>query len=35
MSLRNIRQQIADGELAPALRAALDHAEKSGIADTV
>jgi hypothetical protein len=35
MSLRNIRQQIADGELAPALRAALDHAEKSGIAETV
>lgn len=35
MTLRHIRQLIADGELAPALQAALDHAEKSGVADTL
>ncbi|MBK8923376.1 MAG: hypothetical protein IPM81_18010 [Saprospirales bacterium] len=35
MTLHDIRRQIADGELAPAAEAALDYAEKSGVAEAV
>jgi hypothetical protein len=35
MTLHDIRRQIAGGELAPAAEAALDYAEKSGIAEAV
>ena len=34
MTLRDIRQLVAGGELAPALQEALRYAEKSGVADT-
>ena len=35
MTLPDIRQQLAHGEIAPALEAALQYAEKSGVAETV
>jgi hypothetical protein len=34
MTLRDIRQLVAGGELVPALQEALTYAEKSGVADT-